>query len=115
MIPFKSFLGFKKVDKEAWLNKKISELETEFSEEISNLEKSCVEIKEEKEEELKMMEDTYQTTCQYNERHDKKDKQHIANEHRQLIARNCKEILGNVGMNTHANDSEKQPIDHKKH
>jgi hypothetical protein len=61
MIPFKSFLGFKRVDKTAWINKKLEELESEYSFKLKEVERSCSEILERKKEvEKKVKQELYE-------------------------------------------------------
>ena len=59
MIPFKSFLGFKKVDKEAWLAQKVTELETEFEADLKGLCLACDEMTKEKTEEFDALKKKY--------------------------------------------------------
>ena len=56
MIPFKSFLGFKKVDKETWLAERLKELEKEFEAELSTLDEECKQIISLKEHEKEVLE-----------------------------------------------------------
>ena len=59
MIPFKSFLGFRKVDKEAWLAERLKELEKEFETELSIIDEECKQILFLKEHEKEVLEKAY--------------------------------------------------------
>lgn len=72
MIPFKSFLVFKKVDKEAWLASKLLELETEFDADLKAVKNICTEMIEEKEEELRELKKKYEKDIMMNEKLNKK-------------------------------------------
>ena len=56
MIPFKSFLGFKRVDEQAWLAQKINELEAKFETDLARLDEECKEMLAEKEKILVLIE-----------------------------------------------------------